>query len=81
MLEGGKALLSDGSLLDVDMVLWGTGYRTDLGYFANPQLASITGANELAARCGCGFRSLDEPDWCREIGLSTADDQPYPMPN
>jgi hypothetical protein len=147
-LEGGQALLSDGSAVAADVVLWGTGYRTDLSYFANPQLAAVTGVNELAARCGCVFRSLDEPDlyfpavglegfgatswnfaimarsvmshicgtaqldlqalpyrlnhlemvrhlarrdpvsfggedadaWCRDVGLGTADDQPYPMP-
>ena len=61
-LEGGQALLSDGRALAIDLVLWGTGYRTDLSYFANPQLAAVTGVNELAARCACVFRSLDEPD-------------------
>lgn len=61
-LEGGRAYLSDASTLDVDLVLWGTGYRTDLSYFANPALAAITGVNELAQRCGAIVRSLDEPD-------------------
>jgi hypothetical protein len=61
-LLDGQAQLSDGSTHAVDRVLWGTGYRTDLSYFANPQLAAVTGVNELAARCGCLFRSLDEPD-------------------
>ena len=147
-LEGGQARLSDGSSVAVDVVLWGTGYRTDLSYFDNPALAAVTGVNQLAARCACIFRSLDEPDlyfpavglegfgatswnfaimarsvmshicgtaqldlqplpyrlnhlemvrhlaqrdpvsfggvaadtWCREVGLGTPDDQPYPMP-
>ncbi len=147
-LEGGQARLSDGSTFGVDLVLWGTGYRTDLSYFANPNLAAITGVNELARRCGCVLRSLDEPDlyfpavglegygatswnfaimarsvmshirgtaqldleplpyrlnhlemvrhlarrdpasfggadadaWCRDVGLGTPDEQPYPMP-
>lgn len=147
-LEDGQALLSDGSTVAVDAVLWGTGYRTDLSYFANPSLAAVTSVNELAKRCACIFRSLDEPDlyfpgvglegfgatswnfaimarsvmshivgqaqldlepqpyrlnhlemvrhlarhdpvsfggvdantWCRVVGLGTADDQPYPMP-
>ena len=148
-LERGQARLTDGSALDVDLVLWGTGYRTDLSYFANPALAAITGVNELARRCGGIVRSLDEPDlyfpdvlfegygatswniaimarsvmshirgtaqlgleplpyrlnhlemvryfarrdpasfggadadaWCREVGLGTPDDEPYPMPD
>jgi cation diffusion facilitator CzcD-associated flavoprotein CzcO len=147
-LVNGQAHLSDGSVHTIDRVLWGTGYRTDLSYFANPQLAAVTGVNELAGRCGCGVRSLDEPDlyfpavglegfgatswnfavmarsivshitghakldleplpyrlnhlemvrhlatrdpasfggvdpdaFCRDIGLGTPDDQPYPMP-
>lgn len=147
-LVNGQAHLSDGSVHTIDRVLWGTGYRTDLSYFANPQLAAVTGVNELAARCGCLVRSLDEPDlyfpavglegfgatswnfavmarsiashiaghakldleplpyrlnhlemvrhlatrdpasfggvdpdaFCRDIGLGTPDDQPYPMP-
>lgn len=61
-LEGGHAVLSDGTSHAVDHVLWGTGYRTDLSYFANPRLAAVTGVNELAARCACLVRSLDEPD-------------------
>jgi hypothetical protein len=148
-LESGQARLSDGSALDIDLVLWGTGYRTDLSYFANPALAAVTGVNELARRCGGIVRSLDEPDlyfpgvglegygattwnfaimarsvmshivgsaqlgleplphrlnhlemvrylarrdpasfggadadaWCREVGLGTPDDEPYPMPD
>lgn len=61
-LRGGRAELSDGTAQAADLVLWGTGYRTELGYFANPRIAAVQGVNELAARCGCGFRSLDEPD-------------------
>jgi hypothetical protein len=147
-LQDGQARLSDGSAHPVDTVLWGTGYRTDLSYFANPALAAVTGVNELSSRCGCIFRSLDEPDlyfpavglegfgatswnfaimarsimshitgtahldlqplprrlhhldlvrhlaardpvsfggvnaddYCRQVGLVTPDDQPYPMP-
>lgn len=147
-LVAGQACLSGGQQLPVDLVLWGTGYHTDLRYFANPALAAVTGVNELAGRCGCMVRSLDEPnlyfpavglegygatswnfaimarsvmshirgtaqldleplphrlnhlamvrhlaerdpvsfggqradDYCREVGLGTPDDQPYPMP-
>jgi hypothetical protein len=61
-LERGRARLSDGSEHAVDHVLWGTGYRADLGWLAHPALAAVTGAHALAARCGCIFRSLDQPD-------------------
>jgi len=32
---------------------------TDLSYIAVPRRATIRSVNELGARCGCGFRSLD----------------------
>ena len=46
----------------MDAILWGTGYGTDLRWFDDPRLASIRSVNELCARCGCIFRSLDAPD-------------------
>lgn len=147
-ITAGRVQLSDGSAHAADLVLWGTGYTTDLGYFENPRLAAVTSVNELLARCGCVFRSLDEPDlyfpgialegfgatswnlaimarsvmshirgeaqldlqphahrlnhldmvhhlaqrdsasfggvdadtYCRDLGLNTPDDQPYPLP-
>jgi len=61
-IEGARITLSDGSRLDADIILWGTGYATDLRYFEDPRLASIGSVNELCARCACIFRSLDAPD-------------------
>jgi hypothetical protein len=61
-LEGRSVVLADGQRLEVDMLLWATGYETDLSYFANPAIAGLRSVPELAARCGCIFRSLDEPN-------------------
>jgi hypothetical protein len=61
-IEGGRVLLSDGSRHEVDVLLWGTGYGTDLRWFTDPRIAAIASVNELCARCGCIFRSLDAPD-------------------
>ena len=61
-IEGRRVTLSDGTRLDVDTVLWGTGYATDLRWFDDPRLASIGSVNQLCARCGCIFRSLDAPN-------------------
>jgi hypothetical protein len=61
-IDGGRVTLRDGTRLEVDAVLWGTGYATDLRYFEDPRLASIGSVDELSARCGCIFRSLDAPD-------------------
>lgn len=61
-IEGRRLTLSDGTRLDADTVLWGTGYATDLRYFDDPRLAAIRSVNELCARCACIFRSIDAPD-------------------
>lgn len=61
-IDGRKVTLTDGTLLDVDVLLWGTGYAIDLSYFELPALAAVKSVNELSQRCGCIFRSLDAPD-------------------
>ena len=52
----------DGSALEADLVLWGTGYRTNLAYFEDRRIASIQSVNELSSRCACIFRSMDAPN-------------------
>jgi hypothetical protein len=61
-IEGAQVTLSDGTRHEVDALLWGTGYATDLRYFDDARLASIGSVNELCARCACIFRSIDAPD-------------------
>ncbi|MBL8325586.1 MAG: NAD(P)-binding domain-containing protein [Rubrivivax sp.] len=61
-IEGREVLLSDDRRLGADLLLWGTGYRMDLGWLEDPRLAAIDSAAALAARCGCVMRSLDAPD-------------------
>ena len=61
-IDGARVTLSDGTRLDVDAILWGTGYATDLRWFDAPAIAAIASVNELCRRCGCIFRSLDAPD-------------------
>jgi len=61
-ITGGEVTLADGTRLAPDIVLWGTGYDTDLSYFEDARLASIRTVAELGARCVCQFRSLDAPD-------------------
>jgi hypothetical protein len=58
-IAGGTATLSDGQSVEVELLLWGTGYSVDLSYFASPQILAIRTLDALAARCGCIFRSLD----------------------
>ena len=61
-IAGGEVTLADGTRLAPDIVLWGTGYETDLSYFDDARIASIRNVTELATRCACQFRSLDAPD-------------------
>ena len=60
-IEGGTVTLSDGTTLQPDVVLWGTGYSTDLSWLDVPELATVRNTHDLRLRCGGGFRSLDAP--------------------
>ena len=69
-VAGGEVTLSDGTRLATDILLWGTGYETDLSYFDDARIASIRNVGELGARCACHFRSLDAPDlYFSSVGL------------
>jgi len=69
-IAAGAVTLSDGTRLATDIVLWGTGYETDLSYFDDARIASIRNVGELGARCACHFRSLDAPDlYFTSVGL------------
>jgi hypothetical protein len=59
-IAGRRVELSDGQAVDADLLLWGTGYQIDLGFFANPALSSIERHDELVAQCGCGTRAMAE---------------------
>ena len=61
-IEGGTVRLADGREIETDLLLWGTGYATDLGYLDVPAFANPVGLNQIAARCHSGFRSADAPN-------------------
>ena len=58
-ISGNTVHFSSGGQADADVILWGTGYGLDLGYFDSPRLAAISRVDELAKRCGSLFKSLD----------------------
>lgn len=58
-IAGSTATLSDGHLVEAELLLWGTGYGVDLSYFESPKINGIRTLDALTARCGCIFRSLD----------------------
>ncbi len=77
-IDGRRITLSDGTRLEVDAVLWGTGYGTDLRWFDDPKIASIGSVNELCARCGCIFRSRDAPNlYFPGVGLDGIGSAPW----
>ena len=61
-IEGAEVTLADGKRHAVDLLLWGTGYQTDLSYFEDARIASVRTVAELGTRCACMFRSIDAPD-------------------
>lgn len=70
--------LTDGTVARADVVLWGTGYRTDLGYFEDERIASIRSAGALASRCACVFRSMDAPNlYFPAVGLDGTGAAPW----
>jgi hypothetical protein len=63
-------VLADGHRIAADVLLWGTGYSTDLTYFADPRISGISNMAELVRRCACVFRSVDAPNlYFPDVGL------------
>jgi hypothetical protein len=61
-IHGRTVHLADGGAFETDLLLWGTGYATDLGYLGVPALSAAGGLTAIAARCYSGFRSADAPN-------------------
>ena len=61
-LEGGSAILADGTRMKADVLLWGTGYEVDLRYLEVEALARQTRLENIIPRCGGLFRALDAPN-------------------
>lgn len=77
-IAGRAITLSDGHQIESDVLLWGTGYHVDLSYFDSPDISSIRSLDELAARCGGLFRSLDAPDlYFPGVGLDGIGSAPW----
>ncbi len=78
VIDGDEVRLASGARLKVEVLLWGTGYETDLSYFDDPRIASIRSVGELRARCACIFRSLDAPDlYFPAVGLDGIGSTPW----
>ncbi len=70
--------LSDGASLDVDVLLWATGYAIDLSFLANAELSAISNHDQLAAQCGDGMVALAEPNlYFLATGLESTGTAPW----
>jgi cation diffusion facilitator CzcD-associated flavoprotein CzcO len=61
-IEGDKVWLSSEQSCRADLVLWGTGYETDLSYLDAGDLSRLTRLEAIGQRCGSYFLALDAPN-------------------
>lgn len=61
-IDGDTVRLSTGQSCRADLVLWGTGYETDLSYLEAGDLSRLTRLEAIGRRCGAYFLALDAPN-------------------
>ncbi len=61
-IEGNTVRLSSGHSCNTDLLLWGTGYQTDLSYLEVGNLSRLTRLDAIGRRCGAHFLALDAPN-------------------
>jgi hypothetical protein len=61
-IENNTVRLASGDACDADLVLWGTGYETDLRYLEVDTLSQLTRLDAIGRRCGDHFLALDAPN-------------------
>jgi cation diffusion facilitator CzcD-associated flavoprotein CzcO len=77
-ISGRTVTLSDGAQLEVDVLLWGTGYQIDLSWIDVPPLNAVRTTEQLLAHCGCVFRSLDADNlYLPQTGLDGIGSAPW----
>jgi hypothetical protein len=77
-IAGRTVTLTGGERIDADVLLWGTGYAVDLGWIDLPAVRPIRTVNQLVARAGCIFRSLDAPNlYLPGVGLDGIGSSPW----
>ena len=77
-IDGNTVRLTSGTTMQADLLLWGTGFSTDLSYFEDRRIASIRTPSELSSRCACIFRSVDAPNlYFPAVGLDGIGTSPW----
>jgi cation diffusion facilitator CzcD-associated flavoprotein CzcO len=77
-IAGQSIVLRSGTTIEADVVLWGTGYETDLSYLQTAGLNEITRPDQLVRRCGSMVVSLDAPNlYFISVGLESTSAAPW----
>jgi cation diffusion facilitator CzcD-associated flavoprotein CzcO len=77
-IQAQSIVLRSGTTIEADVVLWGTGYETDLSYLQTAGLNQITRPDQLARRCGSMVVSLDAPNlYFISVGLESTSAAPW----
>jgi len=71
-IQDREITLENGERLATDLLLWGTGYRMNLGYLDLPEYSQVDTLDKLRPRLGSLIRSLDYPNLFF-IGMSLID--------
>lgn len=71
-IQDREIMLENGQRLETDTLLWGTGYRMNLGYLGLPEYSQVDTLDKLRPRLGSLVRSLDYPNLFF-IGMSLID--------
>lgn len=77
-IAGRAVTLSGGQRVEVDLLLWGTGYSVDLSYFEAREIAAIRTLDALGARCAGIVRGIDAPNlYFPGVGLDGIGSAPW----
>ncbi|MGD9899275.1 MAG: NAD(P)-binding domain-containing protein [Calditrichaceae bacterium] len=61
-ISGKRIHISGDEEIETDILLWGTGYTSELGYLGMDTLNESGSLNDIAGRCYSVFRSIDAPN-------------------
>jgi cation diffusion facilitator CzcD-associated flavoprotein CzcO len=77
-IDAGSVVLRSGATIEADVVLWGTGFETDLSYLRSVGLHESRRPDQLARRCGSMVMSLDAPNlYFVSVGLESTSATPW----
>lgn len=77
-IKGSSVTLSTGLSLPADVVLWGTGYQSDMRYFELPELRHVRTNRDLEAQCVGYLKHRSVPNlYFLSVGLESTGSAPF----